>query len=149
MLGRALRLKGTLAGGDEGVESLREAVTVLRRSDNELELARALVRLGTMSDDESEAAAALQEGELHAAACGASSLLRRARDGRGVPTARTAALTEAELRVAGLVARGLSNQSIADELGVTPRAVEKHLTNSYRKLGVSGRSMLVAALAAG
>ncbi|MFI7704287.1 ATP-binding protein [Nonomuraea sp. NPDC049480] len=146
MLGRALRLKGMVLGGIEGVALLREAVDVLRNSDNQLELARALVLLGRMSGDDAEAAAAIREGGEHAVACGAPRLTERAQQGHRAPATRTAVLTRAERRVGELAARGLTNQEIADELGVTSRAIEKHLTNSYRKLGVSGRSKLIEAL---
>jgi DNA-binding NarL/FixJ family response regulator len=57
------------------------------------------------------------------------------------------ALTPAERRVAALAATGMANHDIATELVVTPRTVEFHLSATYRKLGVSGRRDLPAALA--
>ncbi|HEX4705737.1 MAG TPA: AAA family ATPase [Pseudonocardiaceae bacterium] len=61
---------------------------------------------------------------------------------------RTAAvpLSGAQLRVAGLAADGISNRVIASMLSITRRTVELHLTNAYRKLGISGRDELSAAL---
>ena len=38
------------------------------------------------------------------------------------------------------VARGLSNEAIAKELWVAEQTVKFHLTNIYRKLGVSNRT---------
>jgi DNA-binding NarL/FixJ family response regulator len=48
-----------------------------------------------------------------------------------------AALTPRELEVLGLMAEGRSNASIAAELVVTERAVEKHVTNIFAKLDLS------------
>jgi DNA-binding NarL/FixJ family response regulator len=45
-------------------------------------------------------------------------------------------LTGREREVLGLMAEGRSNQSIAAELVVTERAVEKHVTNIFGKLGL-------------
>ncbi|GAB3851949.1 hypothetical protein GCM10029963_40640 [Micromonospora andamanensis] len=55
-------------------------------------------------------------------------------------------LTQAEHRVAVLVAEGLTNRAVAMRLYVTERTVEAHLTRVYRKLGVSSRATLAALL---
>src|SRR6185503_21140671 len=52
-------------------------------------------------------------------------------------------LTPSERRVAQLAAAGQSNRDIARALYVTPKTVEVHLTNVYRKLGIRSRSGLV------
>jgi DNA-binding NarL/FixJ family response regulator len=48
-----------------------------------------------------------------------------------------ALLTPREREVLELMAEGRSNQAIADRLFVTPRAVEKHVTSIFSKLGLS------------
>lgn len=57
-----------------------------------------------------------------------------------------ASLTAAEQRVARLAASGLTNREIADQLVVTVKAVEWHLSHVYRKLGISSRASLAGAL---
>jgi DNA-binding NarL/FixJ family response regulator len=42
----------------------------------------------------------------------------------------------------------MSNREIAQELYVTPKTVEVHLSNTYRKLEIGGRRELPGALAA-
>jgi DNA-binding NarL/FixJ family response regulator len=54
--------------------------------------------------------------------------------------ARAAGLTERELTIMKAVSRGLSNQAIGKELWVTEQTVKFHLTNVYRKLGVTNRT---------
>jgi DNA-binding CsgD family transcriptional regulator len=56
------------------------------------------------------------------------------------------ALTPSELRVARLAAAGHSNKDIAQSLFVTKKTVADHLRASYRKLGLSRREELAAAL---
>lgn len=51
-------------------------------------------------------------------------------------------LTEAERRVAVLVAAGRTNREVAAELFTTVSTVEAHLTRIYRKLGVRSRTEL-------
>lgn len=57
-----------------------------------------------------------------------------------------AALTASERRVAQLAADGLTNRQIAEELVVTVKAVEWHLSHVYRKLGIKSRSGLASTL---
>jgi DNA-binding CsgD family transcriptional regulator len=56
------------------------------------------------------------------------------------------ALSEGELRVALAVCAGRSNQEVAQELFLSSRTVEYHLTSIYRKLGLKNRQGLVAAV---
>ena len=89
-------------------------------------------------------------------ACGRGKPARRRLGGGGsfrAVTSRVAAsfggsLTEAEARVAGLAAEGLSNKEIAARLVVTVHTVEKHLSHAYAKLGVRSRGQLPRRLAA-
>jgi DNA-binding CsgD family transcriptional regulator len=58
------------------------------------------------------------------------------------------ALTEAESRIARLVAEGQTNREVAATLFLTEHSVETALTRVYRKLGVRSRSELARELAA-
>ena len=55
-------------------------------------------------------------------------------------------MTASERRIAELAAGGQSNREIAQALFVTPKTVEYHLRNAYRKLDVPGRHELARAL---
>lgn len=57
-------------------------------------------------------------------------------------TENLTSLTVSERRVADLAASGLSNRQIAQQLFVTVKAVEWHLSNVYRKLGIRSRTRL-------
>lgn len=56
-------------------------------------------------------------------------------------------LTDREREVLRLVAQGLSNEAIAQQLSISARTVERHLAGSYEKLDLSGRSARAAAAA--
>ncbi len=58
----------------------------------------------------------------------------------GENAARVAGLTERETAILSALARGLSNEAIGKELWVAEQTVKFHLTNIYRKLGVSNRT---------
>ena len=59
-------------------------------------------------------------------------------------TARPGGLTARELEVATLVARGLSNREVADQLVVSERTVESHVQSALRKLDLRSRTQLAA-----
>ena len=56
-------------------------------------------------------------------------------------------LTATEQRVAALAASGHTNRQVATALFLSPRTVEANLARVYRKLGVSSRAELGAAMA--
>ena len=51
------------------------------------------------------------------------------------------ALTPRERQVAQLAARGVRNRDIAQRLFITPKTVEWHLGNAYRKLELHSREL--------
>ncbi|MFG2191752.1 AAA family ATPase [Streptomyces sp. NPDC048639] len=151
-LGRALTAQGRVTDGLPGVAMLRDAVDVLEGATNHFELSRALLALGDrLGVDSPEGEAALRRSHTLSVASGATRVADQAASRLGStvlnsPVPVRGRLTPAELKVAKLAAGGLSNQAIADDFGISCRAVEKHLTNCYRKLSITGRSVLASAL---
>jgi HD-GYP domain-containing protein (c-di-GMP phosphodiesterase class II)/DNA-binding CsgD family transcriptional regulator len=63
--------------------------------------------------------------------------------GQPVPKVRTvwpAGLSEREVEVLRLLARGLSNRAIAERLYISPRTAEHHVQHIYTKIGASTRA---------
>lgn len=56
-------------------------------------------------------------------------------------------LSEREREVLELVAAGMTNEQIAERLFLSARTVERHLSNIYAKLRLSGKSARAAAAA--
>jgi DNA-binding CsgD family transcriptional regulator len=65
--------------------------------------------------------------------------------GQRIPDARDS-LSPNELQIAEMAAAGLSNRKIGQRLFVSHRTVESHLYRIYRKLGVTSRVQISAAL---
>ncbi len=154
VLGSALLARGLLAGdAEEGVKLLREAVDVFAGAGVAIEQARALCRLGERLRHlgrRVEAREPLREGLALADGLGATLVAEQAAAelsaAGGRPRRRSltgvASLTPAEQRVTRLAASGQTNRAIATSLVVTEKTVQFHLTNAYRKLGVTSRSEL-------
>lgn len=66
---------------------------------------------------------------------------RRLMDRMRIPAA---SLTVRELETLRLVAAGLTNEGIAQQLVVTPATVKSHLAHTYAKLGVQSRTEAIA-----
>ncbi|WP_432142561.1 helix-turn-helix transcriptional regulator [Streptomyces sp. bgisy084] len=150
-LGRALRVYSHMVEGPGSTDVLREAVEVLQLSASRFELCQALLDLGErLGPADTQGRAALRRAYAGAVECDTPWLARRAKvllaEAPPDPEATRGQLTPAERKVAELAASGRTNQTIANELNITCRAVEKHLTNCYRKMSIPGRVHLSAAL---
>lgn len=156
-LGSALRTRG-LVRGDDGLDDLRESAAVLAPTGLALEHARTLNALGSellRRGERAEARDVLRVALDLADSCGAHRQAELAREeavraGARPQRARLTgldALTPGERRVARMAGDGLTNREIAEALFVTGKAVEWHLGNTYRKLGVNSRESLRALLA--
>jgi DNA-binding CsgD family transcriptional regulator len=69
---------------------------------------------------------------------------RRARGARTQATAGWPALSPTELRVAELVAQGLSNPEIGARMFISRETVKSHLGHVFAKVGVRNRAELAA-----
>jgi DNA-binding CsgD family transcriptional regulator/tetratricopeptide (TPR) repeat protein len=73
-------------------------------------------------------------------------VIRRPRKVTGRPAQGWASLTETERTIASLVAQGLTNRRIADEMFVSVHTVAFHLRHIFRKLSVASRVELARAV---
>ncbi len=157
---RAHRVLGLCEQGSKGLRSLRAAVRLGLDAPPRLETIRALIDLGAALRRENrrtEAREWLERGADMAVRGGAIALNERARVELAATGARPrreallsgpASLTPSERRIAELAATGQSNREIAHALFVTPKTVEYHLRNTYRKLDIQTRQELAEALSA-
>ncbi len=155
---RSFRVMGMCLGDEEGLQNLRQAVKLGMASPPRLETIRSLVELGSALRRSNERAAArgpLQQAADMARQAGAVAIYERARvelsasgarPRRGALLSGPASLTPSERRIAELASSGHSNRHIAQTLFVTPKTVEYHLRNTYRKLGIQTRRELADAL---
>lgn len=152
----ALRTVATADAAADPFTTLRRAREAARVADDarlaaqiDTDLAGLLV-LVPAGDSLAEAVDLLRRAERYAGSEGlwplhsrVARLLERAGErARPLEGEALAVLTSAEQRVARLAAQGLTNRQIAEELTVTVKGVEWHLSRVYRKLGISSRAGL-------
>jgi DNA-binding CsgD family transcriptional regulator len=156
--GAGLRALARTASREEAIHVLEQAVDLLSTSPAQLEHVRALVDLGAALHRTNRRAAArtpLRCALDLADRGGMRRLARRARhelQAVGARPRRNAisgidSLTPAEHRVATLAAQGHSNPQIAQQLYITRRTVETHLTHVFQKLNLSTRADLTTRFA--
>ena len=51
-------------------------------------------------------------------------------------------LTDSELKVVNLIARGATNRDVAAQLHLSPHTVKTHVRNAFAKLGITSRAQL-------
>ena len=152
----SVRCRGLLAAAagdvEQAVDLLEEALHRLEDVPLPLERARTLLALGTGQRRARERRAARESLEAAAAAfgeLGATLWAERARAEIARIGGRVAAgpeLTPNEMQVAQLVAEGLTNKEVAARLFLSPKTVEFHLRNVFRKVGVKSRTELTRRL---
>ena len=147
-----------LLGDDES--RYRESIERLERSRAALELARSRLLYGEWLRRENrrtDARERLRDAHESFSQMGAQAFAERARrellatgeTARRITPDRRDALTPQEIQVARLARDGHTNPEIGAQLFVSPRTVEYHLHKVFRKLDVSSRKELRAALADG
>jgi DNA-binding CsgD family transcriptional regulator len=151
-LGAARRCRAHLAMANgeiaEALAAAEEAAALLAQVPLPFEHARSLLVLGEVNRRarrKRRAREAFESALLLFERLGAALWAERARDqiariGGRAPAGR--GLTPTELKVAELVAQGLRNREVAAALFVTPKTVEFHLRNVFRKLDVRSRAEL-------
>ena len=156
-VGAAVRAMARVGDPDETLPYLEEAAAVLDGGTARLEQAKALTALGRAlraARRPTDAREPLQRAVELAEACSSERVRDIARAELAASGARprrtalsgVASLTPSEERVARLAADGMTNREVAQKLFVTPKTVEVHLSNAYRKLEIRSRRQLTGAL---
>ena len=152
-LGIEARTRALLAGGDDADKLYGSAIAHLRQTRAVVHLARTHLLYGEWLRRQRrrrEARQELRRAHEMFGSLGAAALAERARaeleatgeHARPRTVEAVDALTPQEARIARLAAEGASNPEIADQLYVSRRTVESHLTKIYTKLGVNSRTQL-------
>ena len=153
LLGEIETRRGNLGSA---AEHLRAAEALARRENLGWELARTLEALADLAraqggdDADQRAPALLDEALALILHWGNQHEAERLRGRLGAPlipgqsSPLPAGLTPRELEVLRLVAAGQSNRAIAEELSLSAKTIENHLTNAYSKLSVDNRAAATA-----
>ena len=153
-LAAAERCRGILAGAGDFAPHFERALALhegdqqpFERARTQLAFAERLRRARQRADARPHLTSALETFEK----LGARPWAQRAREeleATGGPTGPRADapgsddLTPGELKIALLVAQGLTNREVAAALFLSPKTVEHHLSSIYRKLDVRSRTQL-------
>jgi DNA-binding CsgD family transcriptional regulator len=157
-LARSARCRGMLTRGDGWEDAFGEAIALHDRTPDVFEQARTrlafgarLRREGRRSRSRTELRAAFETF----ARLGARSWAEQARSelaATGETTRRRDPstlddLTPQEFQIARLLASGMTTREAAAAAFLSPKTVEYHLRNAYRKLGIRSRAALAAEMA--
>jgi DNA-binding CsgD family transcriptional regulator len=150
--GMALLARAALTDQGAQVELLLGALAELERSPAPLHQVKVQLMLGrtlTVLGDRTAARRHLRDGMVLSNRLGYMTLAAHCRNvlsaagGRtGTGLAACGELSTSERAVARLAAGGATNRQISEELFISMRTVEFHLTNVYRRLGIRRRDAL-------
>ncbi|WP_280258492.1 helix-turn-helix transcriptional regulator [Nocardia wallacei] len=153
----AARCEALLAGPEDAEAAFRRALALHRSDEQPMETARTQLLFGEYlrrHRRRAEARRPLQSALETFEALGAAGWADRARAelraaGKAVaPSVKSpgaGSLTSQEVRIVHAVAEGSTNREIADQLFLSTRTIDYHLSKIFKKLGVRTRSELIRA----
>jgi DNA-binding CsgD family transcriptional regulator len=147
--GLILLARGDISAAHQALESARESWRARRRFWEGTWALLDLAVAAAKTRRRGEAALLLDETRTIAAAAGATTLaddadrLTRSFD-PGRPAEPWHPLSEREYEVAQLVAAGLTNRQIAQQLVLAPKTISAHITHILTKLGAGRRAEIAA-----
>jgi DNA-binding CsgD family transcriptional regulator len=152
-LGVAARSRALTSTGAEAEEHYREAVIRLQNCRMDAFLARThlvfgewLRREGRRTDAREQLRTAhallVEMGAEQFATRAARELRATGEHPRKRTSQATDALTAQEVTIARLVATGATSREAGEQLFLSPRTIEAHLRNIFRKLGITSRRQL-------
>jgi DNA-binding CsgD family transcriptional regulator len=147
------RCRALLAEGEAVQEHFESAIRLHAESDNPFERARTellygerLRRAGLRREARAHLRSAFQLFDQLGASVRADQAQAELRASgerlRPRGTAKSEDLTPQELQVARFVATGATNKQVAEQLFLSPRTVDAHLRNVFRKLRITSRGQL-------
>ncbi len=151
----ACRCRALLAGPGEADELFGSALDWHRSADHRLEAARTALLFGEHLRRDRRRVAAREQlrsawdtfTSLGAVAWAERAAMELRATGETVRSGSADnPLTPQELLIARLVSDGLTNRDIGAQLFISPRTVDHHLRNIYRKFGISSRTELARAV---
>jgi DNA-binding CsgD family transcriptional regulator/tetratricopeptide (TPR) repeat protein len=147
--GLILLARGDISAAYQAVESARDAWRARRRFWEGTWAVRDLAVIASKARRRGEAALLLDETRALAVAAGATTLVDDAERltgafGPGRHIDPWHPLSEREFEVAELVAAGLTNRQIAEQLVVSPKTISAHITHILTKLGAGRRAEIAA-----
>lgn len=157
VIGHALRARSGLLDRSARIVTLEAALEIHEQHGTPLDLSETLLDFGRalrQSGNRLESRAPLKRAMELAHRHGAFAIARCARDellASGAKPRRAYAtglhgLTPTELRIAEMVAQGLTNREVGESLFLAKSTVAWHLRHVFQKLGVESRAELPAAL---
>lgn len=124
---------------EDAVDGFRASGAPFEVARSRIELASCLVALGRADAAEREAVTAL-ESLLALGAHAEAERARRVVDATPTGSLAVHGVTAREREVLGLVADGLTNRQIAEQLVVSEHTIHRHVSNVMRKLGARSRT---------
>jgi ATP/maltotriose-dependent transcriptional regulator MalT len=152
----ALAVDGLIAGAEGDLDSARlsleDAIDLFQQIGAPFETARSRLDLARVLAAQGRRNAATEQARLAQEALQGMHAERDAQRAaelmsefdRGDSSEASSVLTPRELDVLKLIAQGLSNPEIADQLVLSEHTVHRHLANILRKLGLSSRAAAAA-----